>query len=434
MFCKNCGQAIADNAKFCTSCGTAIEHPVFETTVNTVNSGASTASAPAETEILLPAEPPVTPPQSYSPNDTASSWEAPVETVTPPVKKKRTGVVFLCIGLMLVILAAILAGIWAWGGPSSIRLGNTPSNLYCGGLVAEQDGTVYFSYAFGTYKQTKDGTHKIYDTPLVYLNVASDGTLYGITEVTDHLAVVHIDSNGRLLETMYTFDEDIDHSRYMFLVLCNKDLFIQSGTSFLKLHIPSNEWTTLESHIQDNGIMSLSVDETGLYYAKESGSSTECYRMPFSGETPAKCSPNASMYFCSGFDFYSPVVNGNIYFFDDRELELTTIDTKTDATHTFRLNTIGEEVGGTTEDIPVWTSENEMYCIMNLTDDSGEALCRITFSDDGTAAIRVLATGDFYGYRINVVNNQVYCIFMDDDSDDPVRVYDPQTDRITSIL
>ena len=433
MFCKHCGQPIEDTAKFCASCGTAIDHPVLEAAVSAVNSGASTASALAETEIPLPTEPPTAPPQPYSTVDPPRPWAAPVEPlVTPPVKKKRTGVVFLCIGLVLVILAAVLGGIWTWEKVSSPHLGNTPANLYCGGLVAEHNGTVYFSYASGTYKQTKDGTQKIYDTPLVYLNVASDGTLYGVTTMTNPLVVVHIDSNGHFLETVYTF-EDINRSRYIFLALYNQDLFIQSDTSLLKLHIPSNEQTTLETHIKENGIASISIDETGLYYAKESGSSTQCYHMPFNEDKPVKCSHNASMYFCSGWDFYPPVANGKVYFFDDRALEIKTIDTTTDAANTFHLNTVGKEVSGTTEDIPLWTCENEMYCIMNLTDDSGEALCRVTVSKDGTSSVQVLVTGDYYGCRINIAGDQVYCISGDDDNEDPIRVYDTQTGSITSI-
>ena len=72
-----------------------------------------------------------------------------------------------------------------------------------------------------------------------------------------------------------------------------------------------------------------------------------------------------------------------------------------------------------------------MYCIMNLSDDSGEALCRISFSH-GAGEIRVLSTGDMYGYWVNVIQNTAYCIPAGSD-DEPVLVVDCDTGEMASL-
>ena len=417
FYCKNCGQTLEDSAHFCTACGTAVERPAQPSPGATAPAAAVTPAPQG-----YPYTPPVAPPAP-------PSLAAPV-----PVKKKKTGIVLLCIGVLVVIaVGAVLLGVWGLKKSTSFQLGNTPANLYCGGITAEHEGTVYFSYANGTYVRKNSQTQKIFDRPLAYINIHSDGSLYGITllsEESGEIAVVHIDSNGDFLQTLYTFDENTTH---MFLALYGDDLFIQSESALLKLNIPSNEITTLEDRLNQNGIASVSIDEKGLYYMKGEGEAKALYHLPFGETTPVKCNATAAMYFDSGFDFYPPVADGQVYMLDDRELKVNAIHALTGLLSTYHLETIGEEVSGTTEDIPLWCSGSEMYCIMNLTDDSGQALCQVTLSENGTGDLRVLATGDFYGYWINVVGNQVYCISMDSESKVPVYVYDTQTENLVPL-
>ena len=112
MFCKNCGQEIEDSARFCPACGRAVERPACETTENP-----AAPTAPAGTHAPFLAKYPAAPPQAQPP-----AGMNPEGAASPTAKKKKTGVIFLCTGLVLVILAAAFAGIWVWKG----NFDNTP--------------------------------------------------------------------------------------------------------------------------------------------------------------------------------------------------------------------------------------------------------------------------------------------------------------------
>ena len=133
MFCKNCGQALEDSARFCTACGTAVERPVCETAENP-----AAPTAPAGAHAPFPAKYPAVPPQAQPP-----AGMAPEGAAGPTAKKKKTGVIFLCAGLVLVILAAAFAGIWVWKGTPD----NTP--------VSPAAGTPDSSAASATTPPTK---------------------------------------------------------------------------------------------------------------------------------------------------------------------------------------------------------------------------------------------------------------------------------------
>ena len=112
MFCKNCGQVLEDSARFCPACGRAVERSACETAENPA---APTASA--GTNAPFPATYPAAPPQAQPP-----AGMNPEGVASPTAKKKKTGVIFLCACLVLVILAAAFAGILIWKG----NFDNTP--------------------------------------------------------------------------------------------------------------------------------------------------------------------------------------------------------------------------------------------------------------------------------------------------------------------
>lgn len=123
MFCKNCGQALEDSARFCTACGTAVEQTAE-------NPAAPTA--PAGTNAPFPAKYPVAPSQAQPP-----AGMNPEGAASPTAKKKKTGVIFLCTGLVLVILAAAFAGIWVWKG----NFDNTPVSPAAGTATGTPDSS-----------------------------------------------------------------------------------------------------------------------------------------------------------------------------------------------------------------------------------------------------------------------------------------------------
>ena len=327
------------------------------------------------------------------------------------------------------------------GGKNTNRIyGNTLANLNCGGMAVEYDGTTYFSTGNGVYAQESEGIRQVYDTPMIYLNVSDDGMLYGITLLDseeDTVGVVGMKLDGTARTVLYRFGQDVIGMRDTFLAWYDHALLIQSGDVLLRLDLSSNKTSVLARDVGEMGIRSVVMDEEWIYYPKVDSSAgfgrNEFYRVSLDGKKAEKCSEAVALLLRGG-DFISPVSGETVYRLqpdDGQEIVVETIHTDAGEKRFRPLKTIGKKVDGPTEDIPLWVSGDTMYCVMNLADDSGEALCRISFSH-GAGEIRVLSTGDFYGYWINVIQNTAYCIPGSSD-DEPVLVVDCDTGEMTSL-
>lgn len=118
MFCRNCGTALAENAKFCTNCGT----------------GTGESSVPAA--VTVPLSPPPSPAVS-APAPTPAPTAAPQPTQYPPYpsqKKSNTGLVVALAGALILLVLL--------GGYIALSRGGEEVNATMANAAAAQNGAM----------------------------------------------------------------------------------------------------------------------------------------------------------------------------------------------------------------------------------------------------------------------------------------------------
>lgn len=126
MFCPNCGAQLPDGSKFCASCGSAVESAPAETEILTP--AETPASVPVEETVVLsvdtPApvqETPVVPQHQPYAEYAPQTVSAPVMTAEPaPVKKKNKGLLIgVIVAAVAIVTAVVLFLVLGGGGGSS---------------------------------------------------------------------------------------------------------------------------------------------------------------------------------------------------------------------------------------------------------------------------------------------------------------------------
>lgn len=215
MFCKNCGQALEDSARFCTACGTAVERPACETAENP-----TAPTAPAGTNAPFPAKYPAAPPQAQPPageaapfaqDKPADSLNQPVAAVPsnpyasekpnpPPAGRRHSKIKWLMAAGILIAITAVVA---------VLVYTNSNGYLYKKGIQQYERGEYYsayftllkivdnvssetFSDNLGYYLSVTDRMKACYNaTPQSFVDLSFDEDAFAIEE--------------RLFENCYSF-------------------------------------------------------------------------------------------------------------------------------------------------------------------------------------------------------------------------------------
>ena len=163
MFCTNCGAKNADDAKFCTECGTPLFQPQ-----QTVEAPQQTPAAPAAPEV--PASPSVSAYGSWTP----AAPSAP----EPPKKKKSKAPLFIVLAVLVIAVALVALNFNALAG---VYMRNVASPLkyyeyveYQGIDTTKQDlSTTYDNVVRASLVQTEQGQ----DTALTFTLGETGATL-----------------------------------------------------------------------------------------------------------------------------------------------------------------------------------------------------------------------------------------------------------------
>ena len=125
MFCKKCGNPLADDAAFCEKCGTPVADSAPAAPEAsapgafpeaTVTASAAPEAAPTATPESAPAAAPVPPAGGPVPGGAAAPAGAAVNNAAPPAGKKKTGLIIGIIVAIVVIICILLAVLLGGGG------------------------------------------------------------------------------------------------------------------------------------------------------------------------------------------------------------------------------------------------------------------------------------------------------------------------------
>ena len=302
MFCKNCGQALEDSARFCTACGTAVERPACETAENP-----TAPTAPAGTDAPFPAKYPVAPPQAQPPageaapfaqDKPADSLNQPVTAVPsnpyasekpnpPPAGRRHSKIKWLMAAGILIAIAAVVA---------VLVYTNSNGYLYKKGIQQYERGEYYsayftllkivdnissetFSDNLGYYLSVTDRMKACYNaTPQSFVDLSFDEDAFAIEE--------------RLFENCYSFsaiDKAFTNGEYRMiggdlyyhsqdftrLVRVEEDVaeyYPDGGTFYISTGSSIKKWSAnLHSETLYTGSSGqiLGVDDSYVYFIEE---------------------------------------------------------------------------------------------------------------------------------------------------------------------
>ena len=229
MFCKNCGSAMEDGAKFCASCGTAQEaQPIPEVAVT-----------PAETPVEVPAETPVEVETQHkepkvNPFNTLKEKAAPLlDKVKPIVQKYKLALVGILALVMFVSAICIIIGLCTAGNGYIPYENATMINIVDNEVVAVWNNKVIKTgieaESIERSSTNLDGT--------VFVALTDDGTLFFVRNkkakvIAEDVTGFILSNSGTAVAYVATNDDD-GHSLNLYNISKKKNVVVDDEYSAL---------------------------------------------------------------------------------------------------------------------------------------------------------------------------------------------------------